>query len=170
VIPGVGLADVTAALADDDGKLALPVEIVRDLRPDHRRVVRDLGAPDPEEDRRKLRDLALHAERHRLVVVVEIIAHGADDLFRARDHRQIFDVAERHRRLVPRDDGLAAGVVIAAEEVRERRVLGQGAAQVDKPVFDNGAPAFPISVQERQQLHGFAPRVPIFDLVYYFRK
>ncbi len=158
MIPGVGLADVAATLADDDGELALPVEIVGDLGPDHRRVVRDLRAPDPQEDRRKLGDLALHAERHRLVVVVEIVAHRADDLLRPRDHRQVFDIAEREGRLVPGDDGLTARVVVAAKEVGERGVLGQGAAEIHHAIFDNGAPAFPISVQERQQLHGSVPR------------
>src|SRR5206468_12517565 len=80
MIPGIGLADVAAALADHDGEFAFPVQIVGDFGPDYPRVVRDLRTPDAKEDRRKLSDRALHAECHRLVVMVEVVAHGADDL------------------------------------------------------------------------------------------
>ncbi|MEH2587544.1 hypothetical protein V1273_001383 [Bradyrhizobium sp. AZCC 1721] len=139
--------NVAAGLADDDGEFALPIQMRRHLRPDHRRVVADLGTPHPQEDRRKRRDLTLHAVGHRLLMMVEIVADSADDLFGTRDHRKVFDVGELQVGLVAGHETIALLEIGACNEVLQRGV-GQLAAEVDHAIADDRSPGLPAIVQK----------------------
>jgi len=138
---------MAAGLADNDRKFALPIQMRRYFGADDRRVMPDLRAPHPQEDRRKRRELALHAVGDRLLVVVEIIAHGANDLFGARDDREVLDVGQLQVRLEARHDAIALVEIGASDEVQQRRV-GQLAAEVDDAVADDRSPGLPAIVQK----------------------
>ena len=151
MVPGLGLADVATGLADHDGEFAFPIQIVGHLWPDHWCVVGDLRAPDPQKDRRKLGDLALHPERHRFLMMVEIITHRADDFFGPRDHRQKLDIAQFQVGLVGGGDLVPVGEFCAADEIGQR--AAEDFSKVDNGVALHGSPCLRFLTQERNELH-----------------
>ena len=78
----IRFGDISAGLADDEGQLALIIEIARDPRTYHRLVMRDESVDKPQEDLRVLRRRPTRFGR-----VGAIIAAGADDLVGVGDRR-----------------------------------------------------------------------------------
>lgn len=151
VRPGVALGDVAPGLSDHNCELALPIDLVRDLRPDHRLVVANLGAPDAQEDRWKF-----GCGYRRPIVPVAVVAQDADDLLRPRNQRQESYGGEPWACCFGSDDVVAAGKLGARDKIRERRIVRQGRAEIHHGVCDHRTPAFPSVFGKRQQLHGSA--------------
>jgi hypothetical protein len=85
---------VAAGLADDDGQLALVIEIFRDPRAHHRLIVRDKSIDQPQEDLWVFRGCAA-----RFSSVDAVIAAGTDDLVRMGDRWRQRDLRARSGRL-----------------------------------------------------------------------
>ena len=85
-------------------------------------------------------DFALHAEGDRFLVMIEIVAHRADDLFRPRDDRQIGDIGQFHVGLVGGDDLSRLAKSGAGDEIRQRLAA---AAEIDDARRRERRPRFP---------------------------
>ena len=114
--------DVAARLADDHRELAFPVQGVGHPREDHGLLAAHLRPPHAQEDRWQFRQLALHACGDDLLVVVQVVAHRADDLLCARDYRQKVQTCQGQVGRQALDQGIAALVIRAADEIRQRGV------------------------------------------------
>ena len=175
VVERVSLRDVAAALADDDREFAFPIEIIRHFRTHDGVAVRNRRAPDAQEYRRKLRDFALHPMGDRLLVMVHVIAHDANDLLGARNYRQQFDSGQLKARLHACEECVAPLEIVRAEEVRESRMRSKRLAKVSEVlVADHGAPAFPTLSEKRYEFHRSvlpdAPRGPFSGVFTTFSK
>ncbi len=84
---------------------------------------------------------------HRLLVVVEIVAHGANDLFGPGNDWKVLDIGQFQVRLEAADDIIALVEIRARDEVLQRGV-GQLAAEVDDAVANDRSPGLPAIVQK----------------------
>ena len=151
VVEGVFGRDVTPAFADDQRQLAFIIEIVRYTGADHGAVVADQRVGEADEHARLLRQFA--ADLRRMGAVIDA---GAEDFFRARDHRSEFHVGELAVGLgVFRS--LAHGVHRAGGERGAQICVPDAVIQGDDTVAaDRAEPFLPVG-GKTQQLHGVTP-------------
>ena len=141
--------DAAALLADDDGKLAFPVEPLALLGLQHRLLVADLGVGETREDRRVRRIGAA-----RLGAVLAVVHARAENAQRVRDDRHPGELAVL-------DVGLAAlGVGLelrqAAAEQRHaqgRPLLAEFLAEIDEAAGDDRAVGFLLADTHARELH-----------------
>src|SRR5690606_36923314 len=108
-----------------------------------------LGTPNAQKDRRKFREFAVHTGRQDFLVVVHVVAHGADDFFGLGNDRQVGDLGHSDVGSSPGDELVPACVVGAGDESGEGGMIG-GRTEVDDAVFNDGASGFTPVEHERQ--------------------
>ena len=113
--------DMPAALADHHGQLALEVEIVRQLRPDHLPLMSNQGVGEADEHARLFRQFAAHFGG-----VIAIVHAGADDLVRVGDDRQEAHVGQLEIRFRDRRGGAHAFQGACRKRIAQRRVPAHG--------------------------------------------
>src|SRR5271155_684827 len=146
---------MAAGLADDDGQLALVVEIARDPRAHHRLVMRDKSVDQPQEDLWVLRRRAA-----RLGSMGAVIAAGTDDLVRVGDRRQHRDLRQSDIRCYAAALGRCAVQFPAGNSCAQGGIpIAEPAPEIDDTVPDHRAIRTTPRCRKADQFHPASSRL-----------